>query len=207
MFAGRFTPDMVARETGKSEAEVTAILEAMSDKGLCMSFVRDGTRYYVGSPLMPAIFEYQFMRGTKTDRDYEIARAINTYRKAVAKASVTPPRVTYPGIRVILVDKKIKAEAAVQTYDQVLTDIESLEPIVVTTYYCRHEALLIDENDICGMPMEVCMQFGTTAKYLIERGIGRRVSKDEAMDIIRHAEEAGLVHVSTNTQRIDFICN
>ncbi len=207
MPAGRFTPDVITGNTGKNEAEVTAILEAMADKGLCLSFVRDGTRYYAGSPLMPGIFEYQFMRGTKTDRDYEIARAINTYRKAVTSVVSAPQRVIYPGTRVIPVDKKVKAEAAVQTYDQVREYIESSESIAVTTCYCRHEALLIDENDVCGMPMEVCMQFHATAEYLIERGIGRRVSKDEAMDIFRQAEEAGLVHVCVNTQRIDFICN
>jgi Pyruvate/2-oxoacid:ferredoxin oxidoreductase delta subunit len=207
MPVGRFTPDMIAKETGKSEAEVTSILEAMADKGLCLSFMREGIRYYASSPLMPGILEYQFMRGTKTDRDYEIARVINAYRKAAARATIVTPRVTYPGIRVIPVDKKIEAEAVVQTYDQVLEYIESSEPIAVTTCYCRHEALLVDENDVCGMPMEVCMQFRTTAEYLIERGIGRRVNKEEAIDIIRQAEEAGLVHVSTNTQRIDFICN
>ncbi|HEY42046.1 MAG TPA: 4Fe-4S binding protein [Dehalococcoidia bacterium] len=207
MPAGRFTPGEIAKETGKSEAGVTAILEAMADKGLCMSFVRDGTRYYAAAPLMPGIFEYQFMRGTKTDRDYEIARAINAYRKAAARAAAIPPRVIYPGTRVIPVGKTINAEAAVQTFDQVLAYVESSEPIAVTTCYCRHEALLVDENDVCGMPMEVCMQFRTTAEYLIERGIGRRVSKEEAMDIFRRAEEAGLVHVAINTQRIDFICN
>lgn len=207
MPAERFTPNVIAEKMGKSEADITAILEAMADKGLCVSFLREGTRYYAGSPLMPGIFEYQFMRGTKTDRDYEIARAINTYRKAVTRATTAPPRVVYPGTRVIPVDKKIKVEAAVQTYDQVRAYIDSSEPIAVTTCYCRHEALLIDENDICGMPMEVCMQFRTTAEYLIERGMGRRVNKEEAMDVLRQAEEAGLVHVAMNTQRIDFICN
>jgi ferredoxin len=207
MPAGRFTPDVIAGETSKSEAEVTVILEAMANKGLCLSFVRDGNRYYAGAPLMPGIFEYQFMRGTKTERDYEIARAINTYRKAVASVAAVPRRALYPGTRVIPVDKKVRAEAVVQTYDQVRAYIEISEPIAVTTCYCRHEALLIDENDVCGMPMEVCMQFRATAEYLIERGIGRRVSKEEAMDIFRQAEEAGLVHVCVNTQKIDFICN
>ncbi len=203
----RFTPDVIARATGRSNEEVTAILEAMANKGLCLSYARGGTRYYVGPPLMPGIFEYQFMRGTKTDRDREIARAISKYRKAAANSAIAPPKIVYPGSRVIPIGKTVKAEAAVQTYDQVLTYIESSEPIAVTTCYCRHEALLVDEKDICGMPMEVCIQFRTTAEYLIERGIGRRVSKKEATDIIRKAEEAGLVHACVNTQRLDFICN
>lgn len=211
MPAERFRPDVIAKETERSEEEVTAILEAMADKGLCMSYVKGGTRFYFGSPLMPGVFEYQFMRGTKTDRDYEIARAINKYRKAVAKAAADAGtvgrRTVYPGSRVIPVDRTVKAEAAVQTYDQVLTYIENSEPIAVATCYCRHEALLIDEKDVCGMPNEVCMQFRTTAEYIIERGLGRRVTKEEAVDVLRRAEEAGLVHATVNTQRTDFICN
>jgi len=211
MPAERFTPDAVAKETGRSEEEVTVILEAMADKGLCMSYVREGTRFYFGSPLIPGIFEYQFMRGTKTDRDYEIARVINKYRKAMAKVAAdigaVLHRAVYPGSRVIPVDRTVKAEAAVQTYDQVMTYIENSEPIAVTTCYCRHEALLVDEQDTCGMPNEVCMQFRSVAEHIIERGLGRMVTKEEAMDIMRQAEEAGLVHATVNTQRIDFICN
>ena len=51
------------------------------------------------------------------------------------------------------------------------------------------------------------MSFRTAAEYIIERGLGRRVTKEEAMGIIRQAEEAGLVHATFNTQRLDVICN
>jgi Pyruvate/2-oxoacid:ferredoxin oxidoreductase delta subunit len=61
--------------------------------------------------------------------------------------------------------------------------------------------------DDCGKPDDVCMQFGIGAQYVIERGLGRRVSKEEAMDVLRRASEAGLVHASLNTQEIDFLCN
>ena len=211
MPAERFTPDVVAKETERGEEEVTAILEAMADKGLCISYVREGTRFYSGMSLMPGIFETVFTRGTKTDRDYEVARAISKYRKAAAKAAAdagTDPRgAAFPGARVIPVDRTVKAEAAVQTYDQVLTYIENSELIAVATCHCRHEALLVDEEDVCGMPNEVCFMFDTGAEHHIERGMGRRVTKEEAMDIMRQAEEAGLVHGSINTQRIDWICN
>jgi Pyruvate/2-oxoacid:ferredoxin oxidoreductase delta subunit len=204
---GYFTPDVIAAQTGKSVADCIAILEGMANKGLCLSVVRKGTRVYVGPPLMPGIFEFQFMRGTKTPRDYEIARAINSYRKASAAATPAPTRAAFPGTRTIPVQRTVKAEVSVQTYDQIKAYIETSDPIAVTTCYCRHEALLIDEKDVCGMPMDVCMQFRSSAEYLIERRMGRKVSKDEAMDVMRRAEEAGLVHACVNTQRLDFICN
>lgn len=206
---GTFTPGVIAQQTGRSEQEVTAILEAMADKGLCSSVVKgDGTRVYYGPPLMPGILEYQFMRGTKTDRDRRIARVIHNYKEAVQAAGAgMSPITSPPSARIIPVDRKVEAENMVQTWEQVLAYIEEADPISVATCYCRHEALLLDEKDVCGMPMEVCFQFGRAAEYVIERGIARRVTKEEATEIMRQAEEAGLIHLTVNTQKIDFICN
>ena len=45
-------------------------------------------------------------------------------------------------------------------------------------------------------------------KFVADRGFGRLVSKEEAKKILDEAEEAGLIHVSSNmTEYIDFICN
>ncbi|MHA1233050.1 MAG: ATP-binding protein, partial [Candidatus Helarchaeota archaeon] len=43
-------------------------------------------------------------------------------------------------------------------------------------------------------PMEVCFTFGKSARHVIEQGFGRRVTKEEAIKIMKQAEEAGLVH-------------
>jgi Pyruvate/2-oxoacid:ferredoxin oxidoreductase delta subunit len=80
-------------------------------------------------------------------------------------------------------------------------------PIAVGTCFCRHEAALIDENDRCDMPNDVCMQSGMAAQFTITRGITRKVSKQEALDILKKSEEAGLVHCTSNQQEIDFMCN
>ena len=52
------------------------------------------------------------------------------------------------------------------------------------------------------------MAFGPNAKYVADRGFGRMVSKEEAMEILDEIEKQGLVHVSSNTSKyIDFMCN
>jgi Pyruvate/2-oxoacid:ferredoxin oxidoreductase delta subunit len=66
---------------------------------------------------------------------------------------------------------------------------------------------LVDENDDCGKPNEVCMQFGMGAQFVIDRGMGRKISKEEAIDILKKCEEAGLVHSTVNLQVIDWLCN
>ena len=52
------------------------------------------------------------------------------------------------------------------------------------------------------------MVFGTQARYVIKRGFGKRVSKEEALHILDRAEKEGLIHCSSNTSKyITFICN
>jgi Pyruvate/2-oxoacid:ferredoxin oxidoreductase delta subunit len=198
--------DPLAREVGKNRDDVKRVLESMADKGLCTSFEKDGTRYYVGPPFVPGIFEFQLMRGTSTDKDRRIAQVIHAYKEAVDRTR-GPLTISFPPNRVIPVGKTIASGSRVHTYNQVSAYIERYDPIAVSTCFCRHEAKLLDEKDDCGKPDDVCIQFGIGAKYVIERGIGRRVTKEEARDTLRRAAEAGLVHAGLNTQELDFLCN
>ncbi len=51
------------------------------------------------------------------------------------------------------------------------------------------------------------MLFGVGAKFFIERGVARQLTKEEARQVLRTAAEAGLVHAGLNSQELDFICN
>jgi Pyruvate/2-oxoacid:ferredoxin oxidoreductase delta subunit len=89
----------------------------------------------------------------------------------------------------------------VQTY------IDKNDSIAVGACYCRHKAELVGE-DTHGMPTQVCMTFGKGADFVSERLGGRKLTRDEARDLLDQAEEAGLVHMSRNiTDSIEFMCN
>jgi Pyruvate/2-oxoacid:ferredoxin oxidoreductase delta subunit len=200
------TAKAMASELGKDERETKEILEAMADKGLCRSFEMDGNRCYAGSPFVPGIFEFQFMRGTFTERDRRIARVIHAYKQAIDKTR-GPLKIPFPPNRVIPVGESIRPDSKVHTYNQVSSYVDRYDPISVSACFCRHEAKLLDEKDDCGMPDDVCMQFGKAAEFVIERRLGRKVSREEARNTLKRAAEAGLVHASLNTQELDFLCN
>lgn len=201
------TAATIAQAMGGNEEQVAEVLEAMADKGLCSSFIRDGARHYAAVPFVPGIFEFQFMRGTSTERDRRLARLIHAYKEAV-DAKRGSQRISFPTARVITVEKTIRPGSTVHTYDQVSSYIAKAERIAVTTCFCRHEGRLLDEEKDCGRPLDVCMQFGPGAEYVIERRMGREVTKQEAMEVLKRSEEAGLVHTSNNLQEgIDFLCN
>jgi Pyruvate/2-oxoacid:ferredoxin oxidoreductase delta subunit len=146
------------------------------------------------------------MRGTHTDRDKKLARLIQNYKKAVDK-NRQPQKDAFPVMRVIAVDRTIGAGNQIHTYDQVKSYIEGYEPLAVSTCYCRHQARLIDEESHCGNPDDVCLQFGRGAQFVIDRKMGKKITKAEAMEILERSEEAGLVHCTNNRQEIDFLCN
>jgi Pyruvate/2-oxoacid:ferredoxin oxidoreductase delta subunit len=196
----------IAAQMDKPEEEVAPTLEAMADKGLCSAGKMGDVTFYGTMPFVPGIFELQFMRGTSTEKDKKLAKLIHDY-KAVIDAAKGAPKIGFPTTRVISVGRKIQAGTTVHTYDQVVSYVEKYDPLSVSTCYCRHEAKLIDENDDCGKPNEVCMQFGMGAQFVIDRGIGRKISKKEAIDILSKCEDLGLVHSTVNRQEIDFLCN
>jgi Pyruvate/2-oxoacid:ferredoxin oxidoreductase delta subunit len=198
--------EAIAREMGKEIDEIEAILEGMASKGLCTAVSVNGVTVYSAPPFVPGIFEFQFMRGTKTERDKKLARLIHAYKAAV-DAEHGPILIKYPTTRVIPVDRKIQAENTIHTYQQIASYIEKYHPLAVSTCFCRHEAKLIDEKDDCGKPDEVCMQFGMGAQFVIERQMGREITKEEALEVLRKSEEAGLVHATLNRQEIEFLCN
>jgi Pyruvate/2-oxoacid:ferredoxin oxidoreductase delta subunit len=196
----------IAKEMGRQEDDIAGILDTMADKGLCKTFVRNGARLFQGVPFIPGIFEYQFMDGKTTERQKQIAGLIQAYEQAY-EAAEGETKMTFPTSRVITVDRSISAGNTVHTYDQVATYIDKYDTIAVGTCYCRHAAQLRDE-DVHGMPSDVCMWFGNMAEYLIERLGVRRMSKQEAVDVLNRSEDAGLIHMSRNTtEEIEFICN
>ena len=116
--------------------------------------------------------------------------------KAVAAAT---PR---PFTRVIPVGVSISPRQQILAFESVAQMIDKADTVAVTKCTCRLSMRH------CDRPLDNCLQVGRAAQYTIARGSGRQISKDEALDILRQAEEAGLIHVTVNKQDVsNFICN
>jgi len=122
---GHHPAEEIAKALGKEVKEVTPILEGMADKGLCTAGSMGGMTFYGAPTFVPGIFEFQFMRGTSTERDKKIAGLIHAYKTAV-DAGQGPVKLAYPTTRVIPVDEKIQNDNVIHTYHQVATYIEKL---------------------------------------------------------------------------------
>jgi len=202
--------DEIVRRVGRPREEVLPLLESMADKALVFHQEREGRAHYKLMPVLPGFFEYQFMKGGTSDRDRRLARLFQDYfdRAWTVTRGVDPGLLKglTPFARVIPVEKEITADNVVHTHEKVSEYIRSADTISVSTCYCRHHGELL--GNPCDRPKENCMAFGPNARFTAERGYGRLVTREEALRVLDEAENAGLVHMSSNTSKyIDFICN
>jgi len=66
--------------------------------------------------------------------------------------------------------------------------LDAADEIVVLPCDCR----LLGQN--CERPVETCLRFNQAALDALDRGHGRRLTRDEAKALVRHADKQGLMH-------------
>lgn len=107
-----------------------------------------------------------------------------------------------PFTRVIPVNVSIQAKTNILDFESVGEMVKKAKVLAVTKCTCRLTARK------CDRPLEACIQVNNAASYALSRGTGRKISTVEALEILRNAEEAGLIHVTMNKHEVEhFICN
>jgi NAD-dependent dihydropyrimidine dehydrogenase PreA subunit len=107
-----------------------------------------------------------------------------------------------PFTRVIPVNVSVKAKTHILDFESVAEIVRNAEILAVTKCTCRLTARK------CDRPLEMCIQVNNAAAYAVSRGTGRKVEVQEALEILRRAEEEGLIHVTMNRHVVNhFICN
>jgi NAD-dependent dihydropyrimidine dehydrogenase PreA subunit/predicted transcriptional regulator len=96
---------------------------------------------------------------------------------------------------------------AVFPFEMMEEVIKKVKLIALVHCPCRATAHLIGKKR-CDHPLENCIKYDELAEYLIEKDIGREITKKEALEVIRKSEEAGLVHLVDNAREgIKHTCN
>ena len=94
----------------------------------------------------------------------------------------------------IIVNESIKTEEQVLPAQTVEEIINKFDIIAVGHCFCRNYHKVLGHDCEMDSPSEVCFSFGKSARHTIAQGFARQVDKDEALQILKSAEEAGLIH-------------
>jgi len=188
----------IAARMRVAEESIEEKLESLAKRGLIFRIRRSSETLFNAVPFMIGLYEYSVQH-----MDTELAALYREYYEQAYQAEMAASDV--PGFKVIPIGHTIEEEMSLIPSCVLEDRIRKARVISVAPCICRKEARLTGKG--CKSPEETCLHFGAAAEYYIENGIGRSIDADEALAIIRKADQAGLVHAGVNTQHLSNICN
>ena len=161
---------------------------------------------------VPGSAEFLNMRKSQIDEHPEVAAFFErmTMLPLEKITPMVPPGGAGIGMHVIPVEKAIETENESVDLEHISYWLSKYEgKYAKSMCSCRASRQKLGEG--CGDdPENWCIAVGDMADYVVETQRGEYITKEEALDIFRRAEENGFVHQITNIdgeQKIFAICN
>ena len=203
--------DELAKKAGKDVIETAKLVDEICKVGI-LFYERDeqGVDRVMLEIFAPGNFEVVGMDYHISDEHPEIAWAFPQYVQGLIEKWAKFFPMGQALMRVIPVEKAVENDAKRVDLEEVSYWIEKNAPsLCVATCQCRRFRRMNGEgtNDLEG---EWCISLGEYAESLIRMGKARRITKEEAYAIVKHAEELGYVHQLSNVDekhKSVFICN
>jgi NAD-dependent dihydropyrimidine dehydrogenase PreA subunit len=206
-----FSPTNVrelAGQKGAVPAELSRSLDALARKGLVFRMKKGEELFYCLNDGFLVFLRSSFWPGRIDEESRRLATKVNAYFHAGLFEPYEGVRTR--GLRAIPIETSLDAEAGkkILPYEDVAKVLEEQSEFCVAVCPCRHRKNLDPASPDCKYSTENCLHFGTLARYMVENGLGRAISIQEARDILKQAAEEGLVHgISNWLSGVDTICN
>lgn len=216
---GSYTLQEAVKLLKKDEKKLGVMLEKMANQGTMFTTKDKGVCRYSLTPFVPGVVEFQLMRHTDTPRDRRMAAAFEELMEGdmadllrqllAADKDALKNLIPVAPARTITIEKGLPSGSKIYPFEKASELISQETSFSATQCYCRHHAHLVDRDcKVKGIPEYSCLMFGKIADYVVDRGFGKRITKEESLAITKACAEAGLVHNVNNTSNgLVFMCN
>jgi electron transport complex protein RnfB len=204
-FSGK-TLQQIAEARGTTPDSLAVTLDALVKKGLVYSYRGgDTTRYRLNDAFF-VFLRSAFWSGGTDAGTKAIAPLVNRYYMNGMFEQYGD--VEAKGLRALPINETIEDTREVRPYEDVVRVIDDRDYYAVSICPCRHRHNIDPDVPDCKHPDEVCLHFDELGRYTVEYGMGREITRDEALAILKKSAEAGLVHGVSNWEKEpDTICN
>jgi Pyruvate/2-oxoacid:ferredoxin oxidoreductase delta subunit len=191
----------LSKKTGVEKGRLRQVLQAMADKGTIWIDPREEDPTYRALGIAgPGIEGTPFFAGLKNADTVPMAKLKNKWKYQWIKhgmGSMGFPLAPVWACEAALPDDTPSSENVVELIRQ--NDYWALSPCA-----CRFCHWVDDPGHHCRHLLETCLHMGDIGRYLVEHGMAREITCDEAIEILRKAHEDGLV-TTCYPERV--ICN
>jgi Pyruvate/2-oxoacid:ferredoxin oxidoreductase delta subunit len=213
------TTDQLMESSGFSLEKVEQLATRLAKKGLIFNQPSSaGIMVYRLLPFMlVGVMEYKFMvelTGSQKEKDLaklfekllqELRDQIQDnydafsplFSTAPAVDRTVPPGITEDGkpIQIIPIHKTLEAAEEFVLPSQTVEEIiNKFDDIAVGYCFCRQRRSLLGEPCSTDAPTLNCFTFGKSARHTAAQGFAKKVTREEALKIMKEAENAGLIH-------------
>ncbi|MBM7614553.1 FAD-dependent oxidoreductase [Alkaliphilus hydrothermalis] len=196
-FRKKLSASDVAESSGEPYDKVSKTLEYLAWAGLAFVNTIDGVDMYWQDIFVPGHLEMINNNKELVEKYPAVAEAFYYFgsKKGPMAAGIMP--VGGGPMRVLPIERSIDGNTRKATYEELSKHLNEATVFSVSDCSCRTSREAMGEG--CGhLKEEMCIQLDHAAEYYIKTGRGREITREEAFEIIRKAEDNGLMHSIPN---------
>ena len=206
------TVEDIAKRCHESEAFVQEQIDKLVIAGIVRSRKVGSLDCYYYPIWVPGIIEGILSNNEQCERYPDLGYCFEEYarrRPEMVAPAFNSGKLGMFMMRVMPVMSAIENNTKTASYDEIATLIENATAISVGPCSCRRSRRLMGEG--CGhLEEDMCMYLNDNAINYSKTGAHRLISKEEAYEVLRRAEDNGLVHEINQTpgfEEASAICN
>jgi electron transport complex protein RnfB len=207
------TAKVIAQKAMRPLHEVEPVLKSLAERLLILSVTTKNKTVYNLLPFVPGIAELQIAMSQGGDKEHgtEFARLFWDFYAEVGDIlkPVLDDREKFELARIIPIEQSIQGVTGLNTIafpsDIFSEIIDRNSSFALLECVCRTATEYVGNG--CDKPKDVCSMMGVAADFMIEKGLGRRVPKEEYIDAKVRAAEAGLVNLVDNIRDPMQVCS
>lgn len=196
-FRKKLSAQEVAKASGEPYEKVKAALDHIAWVGVAFVNTVDGVDMYWQDIFVPGHLEMINNNKEIVEKHPEVAEAFYYFgsKRGPMAAGIMP--IGGGPMRVLPIERSIDGNTRKATYEELSMHLNEADVFSVSDCSCRTSRESMGEG--CGhLKEEMCIQLGHAAEYYIKTGRGREITREEALEIIKRAEDNGLMHSIPN---------
>ncbi len=210
-------PRKIAKLTGIPVERVVEVCEKMAERGV---IAKDGKKYAL-FPTAPGIMDFYFI--SKSDTEENLKKVAKLWLEIEDESlagemgnSAYPTLRTMPASSIhqkvtknVEINEGIEVKQEILIFEDVKAYIKQAKEIRVVNCVCRTYNAYAGKPE-CEKPVDICIYLNMGSHLAKNLNRGREITQEEALELIKKAEDHGLVHTITNgssSETSNMICN
>ena len=196
-FRTKLSAEDVAKASGEPYEKVKEALDHIAWTGVAFVNTIDGVDMYWQDIFVPGHLEMINNNKEIVAKHPEVAEAFYYFgsKRGPVAAGIMP--VGSGPMRVLPIERSIDGNSRKASYEELSKHLNETEVFSVSDCSCRTSREEMGEG-FGHLKENMCIQLGHAAEYYIKTGRGREITREEAFEIIKRAEDNGLMHSVPN---------